>query len=242
MPPTTTRISRFDFNTLRDFRGPIVAKAVENIVVDLPPPPPPPPVYSKAELEAARQDGRKIGFVEGFDAGEQEAKKKADAKTEGANELIATLSATVADMQTRYKQLLTDEAAHLSKLILSVSRKVAGNAIDERGGEIVQNVLAQCLPVIFSKPRVVIELNPELFEQTIGRIESQLQVYGFEGEIQFKGNPNFGLSDITIDWGSGQVQRTAADLWTEIEALIERVPLELTFADTLSTTTDTTGA
>jgi flagellar assembly protein FliH len=238
----TTRISRFDFNSLRDFRGPIVVSAVESLVVDVAPPPPPPPVFSEAEFEAAKQAGRKLGFSEGFAAGEQEAKKKADIKAENANELIATLSATVGEMQARYQQLLTEEAAHLSQLILSISRKVTGDAINERGGEIVQTILAQCLPVIFSKPRVVIELNPGLFEQTIGRIEQQLQAYGFEGEVQFKGNPAFGLSDITVDWGSGQVQRTATDLWTEIEALITRVPLELTFADTLSTTTDTTGA
>ena len=236
---SSTRISRFDFNTLRDFRGPIVVSAVENLVIDLPPPPP--PVFNEAELEAAKQAGRKQGYTEGFAAGEQEAQKESDIKTESANELIASLSARVMEMQSRYQQLLMDEAAYLSQLILSVSRKVAGNAIDERGEQIVQQVLAQCLPVIFSKPRVIIELNPELFAQTMGRIETQLQTYGFEGEIQFKGNPNFGPSDITIDWGSGQVQRTAADIWSEVEALIERVPLELTFADTLNTS-NTTGA
>ncbi len=237
---TNTRISRFDFNTLRDFRGPIVTHAVEDLVVDLPPPAPPPPVYDSAQLEAARQDGRKTGFTEGFLAGEAETQKKSDIKMENANELIATLSTTVSEMQARYQQLLAAEAANLSQLILSISRKVAGDAINERGEEVVQTVLAQCLPVIFSKPRVVIELNPELFEQTIGRIETQLQTHGFEGEILFKGNSDFGLSDITIDWGTGQVKRTATDLWTEIEALIERVPLELTFADTLNNT-NTTG-
>ena len=237
-----TRISRFDFNTLRDFRGPIVVNTVENLVVEVAPPPPPPPVFSEAEFDAGKQAGRKLGFSEGFIAGEQEAKKKADAKAESANDLIASLSTMVTQMQERYKQLLSEETTYLSQLILSVSRKVAGNAIDERGGQIIENVLTQCLPVIFSKPKVVIELNPELFEQTIGRIESQLQAYGFEGEVQFKGNPNFGMSDVTIDWGSGQVERKAAELWSEIEELIQRVPLELTFADTLSTTTDTTGA
>jgi flagellar biosynthesis/type III secretory pathway protein FliH len=239
---TNPRISRFDFNTLRDFRGPIVVHAVENLEANIVPPPPPPPTYNSVELEAARQDGRKIGYVEGFAAGEAEAKNKSDIKAENANDLIATLSATVGEMQMRYRQLLTEEAANLSHLILSVSRKIAGDAINERSEEIVQNVLAQCLPVLFSKPKIVIELNPELFDQTIGRIETQLQTYGFEGEIQFKGNPTFGISDVTIDWGSGQVQRTTADLWTEIEALIQRVPLELTFAETLSNTTDTTGA
>lgn len=56
---TQTRIHRFDFNTLRDFRGPIVMKATdEPLVVDLPPPPPP-PVYNEAQLEAAQLEAKK---------------------------------------------------------------------------------------------------------------------------------------------------------------------------------------
>lgn len=236
-----TRISRFDFNSLRDFRGPIVINTAQEFIAEAAPVAPPPPVFSEADLDSARLVGKKQGYNEGFTAGQQEMQKSLDSRIEQANEVIANLAAIVGDMQAKYKQLLTDEAQQLSQLILSISRKVAGDALNERGEEVVKQVLTQCLPVIFSKPRVVIELNPELFDSTIGRIESQLHAYGFEGEVQFKGNPEFGMSDITIDWGSGQVVRNTETIWTEIEALIERVPLELTFADTLNTT-DTTGA
>ena len=237
----TPRIHRFDFNSLRDFRGPIVASATENFAIEIAPAPMSAPIFSEEDLESVRIAGRKQGYGEGFSAGQLEAKKQADAKAYAANDLIASLADMVATMQARYGALLMNESSHLSQLILSVARKVAGNAIDERGEQIVQSVVTQCLPVIFSKPRVIIELNPALFETTMERIESQLRAHGFEGEIQFKGNGEFGLSDITLDWGNGQITRSTKTLWSEIETLIERVPHELTFADTLNLN-NTTGA
>ena len=67
----------------------------------------------------------------------------------------------------------------------------------------------------------------------MNRIESYLREQGFEGEIQFRSNPSLGDHDVTLDWGTGQANRNTATLWQEIEALLERVPLEMTFADTL---------
>ena len=236
---TTPRIHRFDFNALRDFRGPIVVNTIEEPVVE--PPPPPAPVFSEADLEAARVAGRKQGYTEGFTAGQLEARKQFDIKTDATNIIIGSIADTVSDLQQRYLGILSSESAQLSQLVLSVARKVAGDAIDARGEQAIEAIVAQSLAVIFSKPRLIIEMNPDTFSQVVDRIEEQLRTHGFEGEIQFKGNPALGMSDITLDWGNGQMERNVATLWSEVEAIIARVPLELTFAETLENST-TTGA
>ena len=239
-----TRIQRFDFGGLRDFRGPIVAKAISNQdAIDITPPPPPPPVFTEQDIEAARTAGRKQGFNEGFSAGALETKKQADAIAEQANECITQLGVMVEAARTQYQQILQEESAYLSKFVLSVARKVAGEAINERGEREVTAIVEQCLPVIFSKPRLNIELNPKLFERALEHIETTLRAQGFEGEVIFRANEALGLSDIVLDWGSGEVRRSAQQLWSEIETLIERIPLELTFAETLATATpqNTTG-
>ncbi len=235
------RIHRFDFNALRDFRGPIAVNtsletaAVEIIVA------PPPPIFSEQDLEAARMAGKKEGYSEGFIAGKQEAKNEFDAKTEGANEVIASMAPILGDLEARYHHMLRDESQHLSKLTLSVARKVAGESINERGEHIICATIERCMPVIFSKPRLIVELNPTVFDRTLERIETQLRNSGFEGEIQFKSNPAMGVSDVNLDWATGQVNHSAEALWNEIEALIERLPLELTFADTLTAHQTPTG-
>jgi flagellar biosynthesis/type III secretory pathway protein FliH len=240
----STRIHRFDFSSLQDFRGPIVVKAISHQMdQDIAPPPLPAPVFSEQDIEAARISGRKQGFSEGFSAGAQEAKKQADVIAEQANESIAQLAGMVEVARTQYQALLQEESSYLSKFVLSVARKVVGEAINERGEREVIAIVEQCLPVIFSKPRLSIELNPKLFERALERIETSLRAHGFEGEVLFRANENLGLSDITLDWGSGEVRRSAQQLWEEIETLIERIPLEITFAETLVTTSpqNTTG-
>lgn len=234
------RIHRFDFNALRDFRGPISVAAV-NEPIDIAPPPPPAPVFSEADLESARLAGRKQGYNEGFAAGRQDAQKEVDQKTENANLAVAQFAELVSGLQASYKHMLVSESAHLSQLITSIARKVAGEAIEVRGVETIAAIVERCLPVIFSKPRVIIELNPEILETAIARIEGQLRNEGFEGEIQFRSNEDLGISDLVVDWGAGQVNRSESALWNEINTLIERIPLEITFAETLGTTTKTTG-
>lgn len=227
---TQTRIHRFDFNTLRDFRGPIVIKAAnEQLVVDLPPPPPP-PVFHEVDLEAARLEGRKQGYADGFAEGQKEAHQQADAELRHAHAVIRELADTVKAMQGRYLDLLAQESEQLSQLVLAIAQKVIGSRLQSNDAEAISEVVTQCLPVIFNKPKLVVELNPEMFEFTINYIEEQLQHAGFEGEIQFKGNTALGRSDVILDWGNGHMQRSAAALWAEVEALIARMPLAVTLA------------
>lgn len=234
------RIHRFDFNGLRDFRGPIVMQA-EVAPVEVAPPPPPPPTFSEAELDASRMAGRKQGYTEGFTAGRQEAQRETDRRAEDANAAISKLADAVGNLQTSYHRMLLTEATQLKQLITTIARKVAGEAINARGVETIEAVVERCLPVIFTKPRVIIELHPGILEAAIERIENQLRREGFEGEIQFRSNEDLGISDISIDWITGQVSRSEAALWEEIHTLLERVPLELTFAETLNTTIKPTG-
>lgn len=222
---TQHRIHRFDFNSLRDFRGPIVMKATnEPLVVDLPPPPPP-PVFNESELAAARAEGKKQGYADGFTAGQSEANAKADQKVQHATEVIAQLAAMTNEMRGRYSELLSTESEQLSALVVSIAQKVVGTMLDSNAAQAIQAVVTDCLPVIFSKPKLVIELNPNMFDSTIDSIEQQLRAHSFEGEVQFKANEAMGVSDVNLDWGAGQMQRSAAALWNEIEALIARMPL-----------------
>lgn len=224
------RIHRFDFGALRDFRGPIIAQALEE-KAPISPPPPPPPVYSEHDLETARSAAKKQGFADGFLAGKQEAAQESDQKSEDANGAIRALADAISELKTRYEQLLANEAIYLSQITTSIARKVAAEALDERGIETISAIMARCLPVIFSKPKLMVDINPEIFERAVERLESQLQSSGFSGEIQFRLNPELGKSDIALDWVSGQLNRSEQMLWNEIETLMASVPLEITLPE-----------
>jgi len=239
---TQPRIHRFDFNALRDFRGPIVvntalAEQAEAIHVE-----PPPPVFTLADIDAARIAGKREGYSEGFIAGELEAKNRSDSKTELANEVIHSIAEVVRAAHSDYRHILSNEAVHVNALTLTIAKKIAGEALDARGEATICAIVERCLPVIFSKPRLTVELHPDIFERTVDRIETQIRTHGFEGEIQFRGNETIGLSDVMLNWGSGEVSRSTAELWQDLEALIARIPMEITFAETIEPQNNSTGA
>jgi flagellar assembly protein FliH len=222
----STRLQRFDFGSLRDFRGPITVTTVEDEVAELPPPPPP-PTFSEEDLATACASAKKLGFAEGFDAGLARATEQADAKREAAENRMLALGQLTQQLQQNYRQLLTTEATELSQLVLMIARKVAGEALNERSHDTITALVSRCLPVILAKPRLIIDLNPEAFESTIDRLEKLLQAGGFEGEIQFRAAPQLGIHDVALDWGSGQAQRDTETLWTGIESLLSAMPVTL---------------
>ena len=156
------KLHRFDFGTLRDFRAPFVpADTAEDIFVEVAPLPPPPPVFDENDLELAKTAAHKIGYAEGFDAGLSRAAQQADAKREAVEANVMKLGEMVAAQQQTYQALLHKEAESLSEMIRLIAQKVAGVALDARGHETIVALVTQCLPVILSKPRLIVELKPQ---------------------------------------------------------------------------------
>lgn len=232
------KIHRYDYGALPDFRGPILVHALAEEVAEIQEiEATPPPSFSEDDMESARSAAHQLGYAEGVEAGLTQAKREADATTNATQATVAALHQAMQLLQQEYRQLLTRESGELASLVLMIAKKVAGEAMDARGGETIQTLVERCLPVIFSKPRIVIDLHPERFETVLERVEALLRAQGIEGDVQFRANPNLGTHDVVIDWGAGQASRSTAALWQEIETLLERVPLELTFQETLTKTT-----
>lgn len=221
------RLQRFEFGTLRDFRGPLVHTPVEEEVVDDIYVPPPPPVFSEEDVANASAAAKKLGYAEGYDAGLKHAAEQADAKRVTAERTIAQLGNTLEDLHYRYQELLDSEAKQLSQLVLMIAHKVTGVALDAHGAEAVATLVLRCLPVILSKPQLIVELHPDAFESTMDHIESLLHASGFEGQVQFRTNTALGPYDAVLDWNTGQATRNTAELWQEIEALLATMPIAL---------------
>ncbi len=221
------RLQRFDFGSLRDFRGPLVVPAVAEETVEEAPPPPPPPTFSEDELEATRAMAKNIGYAEGYDAGLAHAAEQANEKQLAAQRTIANLSHHISELPARYQALLESEAKQLTDLVLLISQKVSGTILDTNAAEAVASLVTSCLPIILSKPLLVIELHPAAFDQTMDSIESLLQTSGFEGQVQFRSNTSIGEYDAILDWGAGQATRNTAELWKEIERLLASTPVTI---------------
>lgn len=222
-------LQRFDFGALRDFRGPISFTSDMPVMPEAvePPPPPPPPTYSEDQLQQARIEAKKMGYQEGFAAGLSQANAETESRQIAADEAMKHIAAQIGGLAGQYMQILEAQSSEVSELALLIARKVAEQALSERGVEAIVSMVGRCLPVIYLRPRLVVELNPETLPVAEARLKTLLREEGFEGELQFRANPALGVSDTRLDWGNGAAERSEQALWKQIEALLGRMPIGL---------------
>lgn len=239
------KLHRFDSQFLRDFRSPItvnpkaIAEPVEEVVAA-----PPPPVFHEADMEHAREAAKKIGYAEGFEAGIAQANTEAQGTARDLAQHMARIEQRVASLVAQYDALIAEQSSELSQLVLMIARKVAGDALDANAANAVAGLVNRCLPIIYGKPRVTLELEPAMLGGVEPLLRAQLEKSGFEGSIEFRAVEGMDPSDVRVDWGNGAASRTTASIWQEIEALLQQVPLSPTLPTVNQTNNDTaeTGA
>lgn len=218
---TQSKIQRYDFGSLRDFRGPIVMQSIKDLQAAREEvAPPPPPTFSEAELDAARMAAKKEGYAEGFNAGLLEAKQQQEATQRDAIAIVQRMGELLNTLQSDYHAILRNESSQVSHLALAIAKKVAAEALETRAEEAIIAMVERCLPVLFTRPKITLELHPATFEATLDRIEAMIRDQGIEAEVQFRANESLGISDATIDWGNGQMTRSAEAIWHEITNIL----------------------
>jgi flagellar assembly protein FliH len=221
------RLQRFDLHHLRDFRSPIAVNtaslsehAKEEVSA-----PPPPPVFNEEDVEHARDAAKKLGYAEGFEAGLAQAHSEQTALSRDLAHTLGRIGDQLTLLTSSYQQLIDQQSAELSELVLMIARKVAGEALHANAADTVQALVARCLPVVFSKPKVTLELSPLMMSRAEIALREHIEQAGFEGDIQFRVVDGFDESDIRIEWANGEASRNVASLWQEIEALLHGASL-----------------
>jgi flagellar assembly protein FliH len=221
------RLQRFDFQHLRDFRGPIAVNeaAIATGAQAQAPEAPPAPIFSETDLDHARDAGKKLGYAEGFEAGMQQSKTEASANARDLASALNRIGDQLAQLLSTHQQLIDQQSAEITDLVLMIARKVAGDALDANGYAAVRGLVERCLPVVFSKPRVLLELSPNMMGHAEAMLRQHFDEAGFEGELEFRALDMLEDTDIRISWANGEASRSNAALWQNIEQLLRQAPL-----------------
>ena len=57
------------------------------------------------------------------------------------------------------------------------------------------------------------------------RITPFLARAGYEGDVQFRPNPELGPHDAIVEWAGGKAERHTETMWQEIELMINQLSL-----------------
>ena len=184
--------------------------------------------YTQQDLTASEGNGFVKGYNEGMSAGM--AQMQAEQREREGAMLAATqvMVRRIEEMVVQHQDFLAQQAEHMGKLTLSIARKVAGDAIEARPEPMIERLVMDCLNTFLGQPRFAIYVHSTLVEPIQQRITQQTGARGITTEILLKPDDAIAPGDCRIEWKNGEAQRNSADIWQEIEALIQARPAAVT--------------
>lgn len=216
------RIQRFDSLYLKDFflKEEFAPAVVEPEIFDIPKPPP--PTFSEAQLEDAKVGARKDGFAEGFEAGYADSQAQKELHADEVRLAIQSIATGFEALQASYQMTLEAHKNEVGQLALMMAKKVAGAALTENSHAMLSAMVQECLPMLFSKPSITIELHPDIVDAMHAQLQSVIEAQGYKGHVQFRANGQLMRHDIRLDWASGHAERRIDVLWHELDTLVQR--------------------
>jgi len=173
------------------------------------------PTFSEEEVSAARQ--------EGFAAGKEEGIREAAEATE--RDILAVMGKVGEKFDGLFK---VQEAANASILesalsfAVGIAHKVFP-ALNERNalGE-VERMAVKILEHLLEEPFVTLYVNSGLLAPFEERMEGLKTQAGFKGEVKVRAAEDVAPGDCRIEWSDGGAKRDSAELWREIDKIVER--------------------
>ena len=108
-----------------------------------------------------------------------------------------------------------------ARLALAAARAVAGAALDQYGAETVEQCVKEALSDLRAEPRIAIRVAPHLADPLAERIYQYAEAEGFDGAVVVRADGEAAAGDCTIEWRSGAIERTAAEIETRIQTAVE---------------------
>jgi flagellar assembly protein FliH len=231
------RIQRYDSLTLRDFRAPYVTlPKVEEMAAE--PPPPPPPLFSLEELHAATAAAKQESYAEGVKAGITQAETEQAKRHEETRAIMGNIQQEFSTLQHRYDTLLHQQQRDVTELVTLIARQVASDALDRRSHLMIEAMIARCLPAVMGKPRIVIEVHPEVVDLVQSQIIVLFREASYDGDLTVRAGAHVARHDVRVDWQNGHAERNTEALWGNIRRLMQEISIEISTTDSTPSSTD----
>jgi flagellar assembly protein FliH len=178
-------------------------------------PPPPRLRFAEEDLEAARDDGHRIGLA----AGRAQALGEIEARTATAIEAVARgMGQALADAAARHRDSLRDTLA----AAIEIQRRLFPALAERHEAAEIETLLGTCLAGLTEEPRILIRAPESLVDMLQPRLDRAGQRAGFAGRIIVLGDGGLAPGQSRIEWADGGVARDTARIWSDIDAALAR--------------------
>jgi hypothetical protein len=199
---------------VEDFDAPPAKPKVE---APAPPAPVPvEPVFSRADLDAAREAGRQAGLQEALaDAHLLQAQLQAAASQALADAMSAS--------RTAMERVVHRQAEAAAGTVLAILRAAVPRVMATHAEGELQAVIAALLPGLRSEPELRVRAHPDLADYVRETLSAFLAADG--GVIAVSADPLLAPGDLQIFWQDGCARRDCSAIYAEIVSAL--APLRL---------------
>lgn len=207
------QVSKFLFDT--DFADPDAGQpnVVEETEIEA-------PVFSEEELLSAREHGYEAGIA----AGQAQALAGIEKRV---GELIANLAGQmdgVAEQIAAQKALVAEDVAVLAR---AVATKVSGTKSNKSRLELLERMITDCMAKLYQAPEVTAHVPPDIEAD----LTSLLAMSDLTITVTVLADPALTGTDCRISWHGGGAERIEAQIWQEVDSLLEHYVGDTSEAD-----------
>ncbi|GEM_PF-154745 len=180
-----------------------------------PEPEPEAPTYSEEDLEQARVAAHAEGRQQGMDEAASAAEKQiADTLNAIVQKTQALFDAQAEANQDLARDAVAVAAALVKKLFPTLNQETAVAQIEQ--------MLREALGQQTGASEITVRVPADLAEGLHDRIEGVSEMAGFRGDIKVLGDPALAPGDCRLEWASGGVSRSTAELAEQLDEIVAR--------------------
>lgn len=166
-------------------------------------------MLTAAEVEDVRQQA----FADGESS---ETAKAAAIQADAVRAVASQMQLILARLENESETLRAQSA----QLALITAKKLAGAAIASNASDAIADFCASVMKDLRGEPRFNVHCAEAIAGPVAEILEKTATEAGFEGAVIVRANPDITGADCRLEWGTGSVERSQADIEARIEALI----------------------
>lgn len=173
----------------------------------------------KTKFEARIDKARKAAFEEGRNKGREEALETIENQSKQA---LETLNEQAQKLTAEYNSDLQRLEETAVEYGITAGSKLAGELIKKTPLPLIESFFKDAFSVIRGVPEVTARVHPSVFDQVREVKERWQAPSGHEGQINLIADPDLKVSDVSITWNDGGMERSVDKLMSAIQNAMTR--------------------
>lgn len=173
------------------------------------------PTFSAQELQAARDEAFETGKAEGIAQSNTSLEQQISVIVNALQNDFTSLSS----MQREANDATMRDAVQIATTIVS---KVLPSYIQEHGAPEIEAFVRATLSTLFAEADVIVRVPEAAAADLAERLTPIADSLGLAGKLKVAADPALEPADCRMEWGNGGAERNAAQIMSDIDAMVSR--------------------